>query len=66
MSTVDHPTPRDHMIAILSQQPADSTFDDLLLELARHRTIQRGLADAHEGRVVSHEEALARIRSWRK
>jgi predicted transcriptional regulator len=65
VSTVDHPTPRDQMIAILNQQPADSTFDDLLLELARHRAIQRGLADVEEGRVVSHEDALARIRAWR-
>jgi predicted transcriptional regulator len=66
MNASDQPTPRDQMIAILEQQPADSSFDDLLVELARHRAVQRGLADGHEGRVVSHEEALARIRSWRK
>ncbi|MCC6491647.1 MAG: hypothetical protein IT424_01350 [Pirellulales bacterium] len=65
MSTVDHPTPRDQMIAILSQQPADSTYDELLRELAAHRAIQRGLADVEQGRLVSHEEALQRIKSWR-
>jgi predicted transcriptional regulator len=65
MSTVEPPTPRDQMIAILNQQPADSTYDDLLRELACHRAIKRGLADVQEGRVVSHEEAKQRIRSWR-
>ncbi|MBA3483638.1 MAG: hypothetical protein H0T51_17660 [Pirellulales bacterium] len=65
MSTVEHPTPRDQMIAILNQQPADSTYDDLLRELACRRAIQRGLADVQEGRVVGHEEALRRIKSWR-
>jgi predicted transcriptional regulator len=66
MSTVDQPTPRDQMIAILNQQPADSTYDDLLRELAVRRAIQRGLNDVDNGRVVSHEEAIARVRSWRK
>jgi predicted transcriptional regulator len=65
MSTVEQPTPRDQMIAILSQQPADSTYDDLLRELACRRAIQRGLSDVQEGRIVGHEEALQRIRSWR-
>jgi predicted transcriptional regulator len=65
MSTIDYPSPREQMIAILNQQPADSTYDDLLRELACRRAIQRGLEDVQEGRVVSHEEALVRIRSWR-
>lgn len=65
MSTVEHPTPRDEMISILNQQPADSTYDDLLRELACRRAIRRGLADVDAGRVVSHEDALQRIRSWR-
>jgi predicted transcriptional regulator len=65
MSTVEHPTPRDQMIAILNQQPADSTYDDLLRELACRRAIKRGLTDAQESRVVSREEAKQRIRSWR-
>jgi predicted transcriptional regulator len=65
MSTAEHSTPRDQMIAILNQQPADSTYDDLLRELACRRAILRGLADVQEGRIVDHEEALRRIRSWR-
>lgn len=64
MSTVDQPTPRDQMIAILNEQPADSSYDDLLRELACRRAVQSGLADVDAGRTVSHEEALMRIRSW--
>lgn len=66
MSTIDQPTPRDQMIAILNEQPADSSYDDLLRELACRRAIQRGLADVDAGRTVTHEEAVQRIRTWRK
>ena len=64
MSTVDQPSPRDQMIAILNQQPAYSSYDDLLRELACRRAAQRGLADVDADRVVSHEEAVERIVSW--
>ncbi|MCA9238503.1 MAG: hypothetical protein KDA44_23690 [Planctomycetales bacterium] len=66
MSTIDQPTPRDQMIAILNEQPADSSYDDLLRELACRRAIQRGLADVDAGSTVTHEEAVQRIRTWRK
>jgi len=52
------------MIAILQQQPEDSSFDELLRELACRRAIQRGLKDVDENRTVSNGEALRRIKSW--
>jgi predicted transcriptional regulator len=51
------------MIALLRDQPDDSTFDELLRELACRRAIQRGLKDVDEGKAVSNEEALQRIKS---
>ncbi|TWT77332.1 hypothetical protein Pla123a_19920 [Posidoniimonas polymericola] len=65
MSTVEHQTAKDQMIAILQNQPDDSSFDELLRELAAARSIERGLKDAEAGRVVSNDEALLRIKSWR-
>lgn len=59
-------SPKDQMIAILKNQPDDSSYDELLRELAAARSIERGLRDAEEGRTVSHEEALLRIKSWQK
>jgi len=53
------------MIAILQQQPEDSTFDELLRELACRRAIQRGLKDVEQNQTVSNGEALRRIKSWR-
>lgn len=57
-------SPKDQMIAILQNQPDDSSFDELLRELAMARSIERGLQDADAGRVVSNEEAKRRIRSF--
>ncbi len=57
-------TAKEQMMRILSDQPEDSTFDELLRELAFARMIERGLADADAGRLVSHAEVERRIRSW--
>ncbi len=58
--------PRDEMIAIIEGQPADSSYDELLRELIAARAVERGLADVDAGRTASHEDAVARVRSWRK
>ncbi len=51
---------------IVDQQPEDTSFDEILQELAFQRMIERGLRDAEEGRVISHEEMGNKINSWRK
>ena len=47
-------TARDELKAILDQQPADSSAEELVRELALHIMIQRGLADSDTGRVYSN------------
>ncbi len=64
MATADYQSPKQQMIAILQNQPDDSSYEELLRELAAARSIDRGLRDADEGRILSNEEALLRIRSW--
>jgi predicted transcriptional regulator len=40
-----------------------ATWDDLAYEVYVRASIEAGLADAEAGRTMSHDEALARIRS---
>jgi predicted transcriptional regulator len=55
---------KQQMILILEQQPEDSSYDELLRELAFRRMIDRGLADIEAGRTVDNDEARRRIPSW--
>jgi predicted transcriptional regulator len=57
---------KEQMIKIIDEQPEDSTYDEILRELAFARMVERGLADSDEGRTISNEEMKRRIRSWQK
>jgi predicted transcriptional regulator len=59
-------TPKAQMIELLDQQPDDSSYDELLRELAFARMVDRGLRDADEGRTISNEAIKRTIDSWRK
>ena len=52
------------MIQLLQEKPEDSSYDELLQELAFHRMVERGLADSEAGRTISHEEMGRRIKKW--
>ena len=66
MSVVSQDTPKQQLIAVLQQQPDDSSHEELLRELAFARMVDRGLKDIEAGRVVSNEEVKRRIETWRK
>ena len=57
---------KERMVEIIEAQPADSSFDEILRELAFARMIDEGLADVDEGREVSHEEVRREVESWGK
>jgi predicted transcriptional regulator len=57
-------TAKDQLRIILDEQPDDSSTEELVRELAFHVMVQRGLADADAGRVISNEEMKHRIQSW--
>ncbi len=59
-------TAKEKMAEIIQQQPDDSTYDEILRELAFARMIERGLADSRTGRTISNEEMERRIRAWQK
>lgn len=54
------------MARVIQEQPDDSSYDEILRELAFARTIERGLEDSKEGRTISNEDMERRIRAWPK
>jgi predicted transcriptional regulator len=56
---------KQHLITVLEQQPDDSSYDELIKELAFVRMIDRGLNDAQAGRVVGNDDIRREIASWR-
>ena len=57
---------KEKMTKIIQDQPEDSTYDEILRELAFARMIDRGLEDSRAGRTMSNEEMRHRIRTWQK
>jgi len=59
-------TAKDTMADIIACQPDDSSYDEILRELAYARMIKRGLDDSDAGRTISADEIKGKIASWRK
>ncbi len=59
-------TAKEQMAKIVQEQPDDSSYDEILRELAFARMVERGLADSLAGRTISDEEMSRRIKTWRK
>jgi predicted transcriptional regulator len=56
--------PKQHLLIVLEEQPDDSSYDELLRELAFARMIDRGLTDATAGRTIDNDELRREIASW--
>jgi hypothetical protein len=59
-------TVKEHIIEIIKRQPDDSSYDDIIRELAFDLMIQRGLKDSDEQRTISNEEMERRIKLGQK
>ena len=59
-------TAKEHIAEIIKRQPDDSSYDEIVRELAFDLMVQRGLKDSDEGRTISHEEMERRIKTWQK
>ena len=57
-------TAKDLMRAILRDRPDDSTYDELLRQLAFQRLVDRGLADVERGETLDTEDLRSRIKTW--
>jgi hypothetical protein len=57
-------TAKERIVEIIQQQPDDSSYEEILRELALARMIDRGLEDSRAGRTISNEDMERRIRTW--
>jgi predicted transcriptional regulator len=57
---------KEEMTRIIQEQPDDSSFDEILRELAVARMIDRGLKDSETGRTISNDELKPQMNQWRK
>ena len=49
---------------IIDSLPEDTSYDEILKELAFDRMIQRGLKDSKENKTVSNQDMASRIKQW--
>ena len=57
---------KEQLIRLIQEQPDDSSYEEIVRELAFATMVERGLADADAGRVISNDEMSRRIESWRR
>lgn len=59
-------TAKERLKTLIEQQPEDSTYEELIREIAFALMVERGLEDSDEGRSISNEEMGRRIQAWAK
>jgi len=59
-------TVKDELTKLIQDQPDDSSYVEILRELAFNLMVRRGLRDSDEGKTISNDEMGRRIRSWQK
>ncbi len=57
---------KDKIIELIKNQPDDSTYDEILRELAFNQMIKRGINDSEKEKTISNEEMGKRIKTWSK
>lgn len=57
---------KDQIKQVLDSQPDDSSFNEILKELAFKRMIDKGLIDVKAENTISNQEMKHRIKSWQK
>jgi predicted transcriptional regulator len=46
---------------LVERLPERASWDDLMYEIYVRQAVDRGIADADAGRVISHDEAIRRL-----
>ncbi len=57
---------KENMIKIIEEQPDDSSFDEILRELAFAEMIDKGLEDSKNKKIISNKNMKREIESWSK
>ena len=56
--------PKQEIKKIIDSLPEDTSYDEILKELAFDRMIQRGLKDSNDNKTISNEQMKNRIKQW--
>jgi len=56
--------PKEEAKKIIDALPEDTTYDEILKELAFDKMIQHGLEDIKDGKVISNREMEQTIAKW--
>lgn len=59
----DHQNIKPDARQLVDALPDAATWDDLAYEVYVRQAVETGLGDAEAGRTLSHEDAMARVRS---
>jgi len=59
-------TAKDQIKQILDTQPEDSSYEELLRELAFKRMVDKGLEDSEHGHTISNKDMESRIKQWQQ
>ena len=59
-------TAKEQIKQVLEGQPEDSSYDDILRELAFKRMVNKGISDAKNGNVISNEDMGKKIKEWQR
>lgn len=59
----EHPNIKPDARQLVEQLPDSATWDDLAYEVYVRQAIEQGIGQADRGQTMSHEDALARVRS---
>ena len=62
----DMATAKDHIAQVIKRQPDDSSYDQIIRELAFDLMVQRRLRDSEDRRTIRNEEIERRIKTWQK
>lgn len=57
-------TTKEKMIHAMEALPADATIEDAMERLLLMAKVERGLAQADEGKTISHAEVRERMAKW--
>ena len=57
-------TAKEHLTEIIKRQPDNSSYDEILREVAFDLIVQRGLKDSDEARTIPNDEMEHRIKTW--
>jgi len=55
---------KEQMIKIITEQPDDSNFEEILYELSFYAMVNRGLRDSQNNNFISTKELKEEIKKW--